>query len=932
MRLYQGIRSLILSLFRKILFLWVRTDVSGNTLEALGLDPDKPVCYVLQYSSLSSRLVLEQEVIRARLPGATDTLPVKNGPSHSFFFLYKRIGGLFRGGRHKPVPTREFTDLVHFGLEHPDQDVQIVPVSLFWGRSPDKEKSLVKLLLSDTWSVAGRLQKFLIILVHGRNTYVQFNQPLSLRQVVDEYRDNEQKANRKLARILRTHFRRVRQAVLGPDLSHRRTLVEGLVRTQAVKEAIRETAAKDDIPPEKVRAKAYKYADEIAASMSIVTIRFLELVLAWLWNRIYNGIAIHNIGVAKEAAQDNAVVYVPCHRSHIDYLLLSYVLYKNGLMPPHIAAGINLNMPIVGPILRRGGAFFMRRSFKDNPLYATVFNEYMHVMFTRGYSVEYFVEGGRSRTGRMLPPRPGMLSMTVRSFLRDHRKPIVFVPVYIGYEKVMEGRSYLGELRGKKKQKESIFGLAKTARKLTNSFGRVAVNFGDPIHLDKVLDDVHESWRHEAYDTEYRPSWLNQAVDNLSQRVASNINASVAVNPIGMTATVLLGTERLAMDEGQLIRLLDKYADLLRAYPYAETITLPEGTGRDWIAYCENMGLITRQPQKLGDIIALEGSNAILMTYYRNNIQHLFALPALIASLFENKASLSREKIVFLTSVAYPYLQSELFLQYDQEKVDAVINQWIDVLVDQGLLIRLEDERLGRPEEGTEAMLRSRILSRFIIQTLERTSRIDPLMDHPNLFPFILDLMGPYLQIMGSQIYVRYPNKKDENLSGWHTDAGPSLRQVRVGPDSLPLNFKIQFFLTEIPEENCANFMLVPGSHRRELLEDSPHRSRKGNPPGAVQLICQPGDCAIFPNTLWHSVAPNHSDTVRRSITFRYGQMWCRPYDYEKCPEKVLARMTPRRRRLMGDMGKNYTATDYFKPKDQIEVIMDGLNFECPHV
>ena len=720
MRLYQGIRSLILSLFRKILFLWVRTDVSGNTLEALGLDPQKPVCYVLQYSSLSSRLVLEQEVIQARLPGATPVLPVKNGPSHSFFFLYKRIGGLFRGGRHKPVPTREFGDLVRFGLEHPEQDVQIVPVSLFWGRSPDKEKSLVKLLLSDTWSVAGRLQKFLIILVHGRNTYVQFNQPLSLNQVVEEYRDNEQKANRKLARLLRTHFRRVRQAVLGPDLSHRRTLVEGLVRTQAVKEAIRETAAKDDIPPEKVRAKAYKYADEIAASMSIVTIRFLELVLAWLWNRIYNGIAINNIKVAKETAQDNAVVYVPCHRSHIDYLLLSYVLYKNGLMPPHIAAGINLNMPVVGPILRRGGAFFMRRSFRDNPLYATVFNEYMHVMFTRGYSVEYFVEGGRSRTGRMLAPRPGMLSMTVRSFLRDHRKPIVFVPVYIGYEKVMEGRSYLGELRGKKKQKESVFGLAKTARKLTNSFGRVAVNFGDPIPLAEVLDNVHDSWREEAYDAEFRPSWLPDAVDALAQRVASNINASVAVNPIGMTATVLLGTERLAMDEGQLIRLLDQYASLLKARPYAGTVTLPEGNGKDWVAYCEGMGLVSRQPQKLGDIIGLEGSNATLMTYYRNNIQHLFALPALVVSLFENKSSLRRDKIVFLASVAYPYLQSELFLKYSQDEIESVINDWIDVLVDQGLLVTLDDERLSRPEEGTEAMLRARILSRFIIQTLER--------------------------------------------------------------------------------------------------------------------------------------------------------------------------------------------------------------------
>jgi glycerol-3-phosphate O-acyltransferase len=688
-------------------------------VEALGVDPEKPVCYVLQYSSLSSRLVLEQEVLRAGLPGAESSLPVKNGPNHSFFFLYRRIGGLFRR-RQTPVPTGEFRALVRHGLEHPEQDVQIVPVSLFWGRSPDKEKSLVKLLLSDTWSVAGRLQKFLIIMVHGRSTYVQFNQPLSLKQVIDEYRHSEERANRKLARILRTHFRRVRQAVLGPDLSHRRTLVGGLVRTQAVKEAIRETARKDDIPPEKVRAKAYKYADEIAASMSIVTIRFLEVVLSWLWNRIYNGIAINNIRVAKEEAQDNAVVYVPCHRSHVDYLLLSYVLYKNGLMPPHIAAGINLNMPIVGPILRRGGAFFMRRSFRDNPLYATVFNEYMHVMFSRGYSVEYFVEGGRSRTGRMLQPRPGMLSMTVRSFLRDHRKPIVFVPVYIGYEKVMEGRSYLGELRGKKKQKESVFAIAKTVRKLSNSFGQVAVNFGEAIPLAEVLNEVEPSWREEAYDSEYRPKWLNQAVSELSNRVASSINASVAVNPIGMTATVLLGTDRLAMDEGQLIRLMDQYADLLKAFPYADTITLPEGSGKDWVDYCENMGLITRQPQKLGDIIALEGSNAILMTYYRNNIQHLFALPSLIASLFENKNSLRRDKIEFLASVAYPYLKSELFLKYDAEEIDGVINQWIDVLLEKGLLFEEEEDRISRPEEGTDAMLRLRVLSRFIIQTLER--------------------------------------------------------------------------------------------------------------------------------------------------------------------------------------------------------------------
>jgi glycerol-3-phosphate O-acyltransferase len=719
MRFFQGVYSLFLTFLRKLLFLWVKTDVSGNNPAALGIDPEKPVCYVLQYVSLSSRLVLEQEVLNSELPGAESSLPVKNGPNHSFFFLYGRTSGRLRR-RRTPVHTSDFRALVHHGLENPEQDVQIVPVSLFWGRSPDKEKSLVKLVLSDSWSVAGRLQKLLIILVHGRSTYVQFNPPLSLQQVVSEYRHSEERANRKLARILRTHFRRVRQAVLGPDLSHRRTLVGGLVRTPAVKEAIRQTAVDQDMKPEKVRAKAYKYADEIAASMSVVTIRFLEVVLTWLWHRIYKGIAVNNIRVAKEVAQDNAVVYVPCHRSHIDYLLLSYVLYKNGLMPPHIAAGINLNMPFIGPILRRGGAFFMRRSFKDNPLYATVFNEYMHVMFSRGYSVEYFVEGGRSRTGRMLQPRPGMLSMTVRSFLRDHRKPIVFVPVYFGYEKVMEGRSYLGELRGKKKEKENIFTLAKTVRKLSNSFGQVAVNFGEAIPLADVLDEVRPSWRQEAYDSEYRPRWLNEAVGELSSRVASNINASVAVNPIGLTATALLGAERLAMDEVHLTRLMDQYADLLRTYPYADTVTLPDGNGKDWVAYCENMGLITRTPQKLGDIIALEGSNAILMTYYRNNIQHLFALPSLIASLFENKQSLNREKIEFLAGVAYPYLRSELFLKYQKEEIPGVINRWVDVLVEKGLLFEQDNGLISRPEEGTDAMLRLRVLSRFIIQTLER--------------------------------------------------------------------------------------------------------------------------------------------------------------------------------------------------------------------
>ena len=714
----MGLFSGLLTILRKILFLWVRTRVMGADESELKLDPDKPVCYIMQYSSLSSRLVLEQEVRKAGLPAASEPLGINHGPSQSFCFLYKRTTGLL-GRRQTPVMTSQMQALIDLALEDPTLDVQLVPVSLFWGRSPDKEKSLLKLILSDTWTVVGRFQKLLIILLHGRNALVRFGEPLSLAESVQEHRKSRQRATRKTARILRTHFRRVRQAVLGPDLSHRRTLVADLIRTPAVREAIRETARKNDIHPDKVRLKARDYGNEIASSMSIVTIRVMEVLLSWLWNRLYKGVQVNNIREVQQVAEDNAVVYVPCHRSHIDYLLLSYVLYQNGLMPPHIAAGINLNMPLVGPILRRGGAFFMRRSFKDNPLYAAVFNEYVHTMFSRGYSVEYFVEGWRSRTGRMLQPRPGMLSMTVRSFLRDHQKPIKLVPVYIGYEKIMEGRSYLGELRGKAKKKESVVGLAKTAGKLTSSFGKVSLNFGSAIDLSSLLDEVQPGWQAQSYDAHHRPPWLEQAVDTLATEVATRINAAVAVNPVTLVATVLLATERLAMDERQLARLLDGFAALLRSHPYADTVTMPEGKGADWIHYCEQMGLVGRHPQKLGDIVGLDDTNAILMTYYRNNIQHLFAVPALIACLFENCSSMGRDKVIFLASAIYPYLRSELFLQYPDDQVESEIDRWLDTLVESGIL-GTDGVRITGPGEGTAARLELHTLSRFIIQTLER--------------------------------------------------------------------------------------------------------------------------------------------------------------------------------------------------------------------
>ena len=156
------------------------------------------------------------------------------------------------------------------------------------------------------------------------------------------------------------------------------------------------------------------------------------------------------VNVGDTVAPGQEIVYLPCHRSHIDYLLLSYLIYRNGLTPPHIAAGDNLDMPLVGGLLRRGGAFFLRRSFKGEPLYAAVFHEYLHLMLARGFPIEYFIEGGRSRTGRTLAPKAGILGMTIASFVRSHSRPLVFVPVYVGYERIIEGDTYVRELAGRR--------------------------------------------------------------------------------------------------------------------------------------------------------------------------------------------------------------------------------------------------------------------------------------------------------------------------------------------------------------------------------------------------------------------------------------------------------------------------------------------------
>lgn len=702
---------------RRLLYLWVRSETINQSAFSLKIDRSKPVLYVLQQPSVSDLAVVDTECRKAGLP--RPVMPVAVGESiepAAFFYLTPEPDWLGRQDKRgaPPALVRMLGAIGQNGID----DAQIVPVSVFWGQSPDSEKSAWKLLFADNWAVTGRLRKLARILILGRKTRVQFSAPIHLRELVEQNKGHE-RTLRMVQRILRVHFRNQKTAVIGPDLSHRRTLVKGLLRAPLVRQAIQEECDTQKISPEKAEAVALRYANEIAADVSYPVIRFLEVTLTWFWNKLYEGVKVNHIERVQDVAQGHEIVYVPCHRSHIDYLLLSYLLFRNGLTPPHIAAGINLNMPVVGSILRRGGAFFMRRSFKGNQLYTAVFNEYLHTLFSRGFSTEYFVEGGRSRTGRMLHPRTGMLAITLRSFLRDSRRPIVFVPVYIGYERVLEGRTYLGELRGAAKKKESIFDIFKVIGALKQRFGQVWVNFGEPIHLDQFLDQQQPDWRQQELGPEYRPDWLSDTTHHLARDVARHLNDAAAINPVNLVALALLSTTRLALDETALARVIDLYLDLLRKVPYSPSATLPEGDGQQLIEYVKSMNLLSEQKDALGRICYLDEQNAVLMTYYRNNVLHIFALPALIASFFQNSGRISREQLLRYTRALYPYLQAELFIRWSLDELDAVVDQWLQAMVASELL-KQENDTFIRPAPSSRQYVLLTLLARAIAQTLQR--------------------------------------------------------------------------------------------------------------------------------------------------------------------------------------------------------------------
>jgi glycerol-3-phosphate O-acyltransferase len=708
---------LLLPIVRRFVAVWVRPAVLPDAVRER-LVTGRPVVYALEKRSVIDLAVLAQTCADRGLPSPIAP-PVKGGVlDESVCFLERRRGFLgLRVDRRLPEVLRT---LVGQSQTDPAFDADVVPVSLFWGRTPGRERSWFGLLFADDWDLGGRFRKLVSLLINGRNLLVLIGDALPLQPSAQETRGT-QRTPRRLWRQLRIQFRNQRVATIGPDLSHRRTIVAHVLRTSAVRKAVRELMRSDEMERRAALQVARGYAYEIAANYSHAFITFMSGVLSRLWNRLYDGVEIANLSSLESVDEGSEIVYVPCHRSHMDYLLLSYVVYHKGHAVPHIAAGINLNMPVLGPFLRRGGAFFLRRTFAGNVLYTAVFMKYLGLMMARGHSLEYFIEGGRSRTGRLLQPRTGMLAMTVRSYLREPSRPVVFVPLYFGYERLVEGRTYINELLGRPKERESVFTLLRTIPELRSRFGKVYVSFGEPLPLDPLIERYAPDWTREPSASDERPAWIAPLVTELANEIMTRINAAACVTPVSLVGLVLLAMPRHSMGTDDLTRQLELYASLLRQAPYSPRVWVTDLDGASMVNYAESLQMVQRRGHELGEIVQMSEESSVLASYFRNNALHLILMPSLLACAFLNNPTVTRADLQRLAGRVYPYVAEEYFLRWGEAELGGVVDELLEDLLNHGLLDANEDRSIWhRPRAETPEAVQLSLLARASVQIIER--------------------------------------------------------------------------------------------------------------------------------------------------------------------------------------------------------------------
>ncbi|MGA2332811.1 MAG: 1-acyl-sn-glycerol-3-phosphate acyltransferase [Syntrophales bacterium] len=574
--------------------------------------------------------------------------------------------------------------------------IYIVPVMITYGRRREKEKeSFLNILFGQT-EETGALRQLITFLRYSNKATVISAEPIDLQDFVNKNAGVKIEAlYRDLRRELLERIDEEKMSIVGPVLKSRNEIISMVLNDGNLNHLIDDMAAQGARNHDVLVKEAGKYIREIAADYNDMFIEVWEKFLTWLWNNIYDGVVADKQGLAKirNISKKMPFVIIPCHRSHIDYLLLSYVFYKHNIQMPFVAAGTNLSFWPLGYVFRKSGAFFIRRTFKGNKLYGEVFAKYLEVILKEGLPLEFFIEGGRSRSGKMVMPKFGLLSMLIQAYRKRAGDDLAMIPVYIGYDRVIEEESYLRELGGVPKEREKPSDVIKSRKFLRKRYGRVYVNIGEPTFLKSYLASQEKSFDDMSMDE--RQSLYRK----ISYEITLEINRVSVVTPFSLVASVLLCHDRRGISHDDLMAVLNSFYDYLsyKKVNFAATLVHKEKAFVDALNLFDESGIISKmgaeeELDEMEEIVySLEDDNRLNLEYYKNNILHFFVPVSFVAaSLFS-----SHEDMIPLNRIVKDFqFLKRLFWQefiFDDRKDDLdEVNDVLAYLNGRGMIAALE--------------------------------------------------------------------------------------------------------------------------------------------------------------------------------------------------------------------------------------------------
>jgi glycerol-3-phosphate O-acyltransferase len=618
------------------------------------------------------------------------------------------------------------TDPIHYLIEiqkSVERPLYLVPQLIFFSKTARRENPTLIDILFGPEDKPGKIRRLVTLFKNPGRVFMEVSEPISLKRYLQSAEIRHQSTEYQslvLRRDLLVQLNRHRQSITGPVRKSREELKESILTGERFQLYMNKYAETRGLPIHEVHRKADAYLEEMAANYKPAFIKIGSVIVGWIVRTMFGGVATnHNVLTkVKNMSLKGPLILVPCHKSHIDYLILDYILYHHNMPVPHIAAGKNLSFWPMGPLFRSGGAFFLRRSFRGAVLYSKVFAEYIHRLLEEGYNIEQFIEGGRSRTGKLLMPKLGLLSILINAYKNGACNDMVIVPIYVGYDRIIEEKSYLHELEGGQKEQENLLQVIRARKFLKQRYGKIYIQFHDPISMNQLLS------RYGQPLAQMKSKEQNALIRNLGYRIINAINRVTVVTPHGLVASAILNFTKDKFSFDELCFVTETYIKYLSAQNAKLADTLSSDRVRAFERVVDSYSqrkfiepISKNKEDKVTDRKYLINANQRLnLEYYKNNCIAFF-IPAAYTAM----AILEKDTFRFSASDLHDgYAFWQGFFKYEfaydvDNQPEFHVRKSIKAFIDDGIV--LPHQTLPDTYDVTPSGLRKLKLFSFFLKT-----------------------------------------------------------------------------------------------------------------------------------------------------------------------------------------------------------------------